>query len=188
MELLSDHEGKAALCLARKTIEKLIRDRDIECEELSSTFDEKRGVFVTITKNKELRGCIGLPYPVCSLREGIIEAAKSASTSDPRFPPLSPQELDIICLEVTILSKPEALSCPSPERPDNIVIGRDGLIIKGHGRSGLLLPQVATEYNMDPAEFLDHVCMKAGLPPGLWKSADTEVMTFGGQIFSEEKE
>jgi len=188
MELLSDHEGKAALCLARKTMEKRIGNRDVECEELSPVFDEKRGVFVTITKRGDLRGCIGLPYPMCPLKEGIVEAAVSASTSDPRFPPVSPQELDMIRLEVTVLSNPETLSCPPRERPQNIVIGRDGLIIKGHGRSGLLLPQVATEYNMDPEEFLDHVCMKAGLPPGLWKSGDVEIMTFQGHIFSEEKE
>lgn len=176
-----------ALCLARKTIEKQIRRGDLECEELSPVFDEKRGVFVTITERGELRGCIGLPYPMYPLKEGIVEAAISASTSDPRFPPVSPEELDEIRLEVTILTNPERLECLPEERPENIVIERDGLIIKGFGRSGLLLPQVATEYNMDPVEFLDHVCMKAGLPTGMWRSGDVEIMTFQGQIFTENK-
>ncbi len=188
MELLSDSEGKAALCLARKTIEKLICNIEIDCDELSPVFEENRGVFVTITKKGELRGCIGLPYPVYPLREGIIEAAVSASTSDPRFPPVSPAEIDDIRIEVTILSIPERLTCPPEDRDRNIVIGKDGLIIQGHGRSGLLLPQVATEYNMEPEEFLDHVCMKAGLPPGMWRSADTEVLVFQGQIFTERME
>ncbi|WP_048153098.1 TIGR00296 family protein [Methanolacinia paynteri] len=187
MELLSEREGMIALCLARKTIEKQIRGGDLECEELSSVFDEKRGVFVTITEKGELRGCIGLPYPMYPLKEGIVEAAISASTSDPRFPPVSPEELDMIRLEVTILTNPERLECLPEERPENIVIGRDGLIIKGFGRSGLLLPQVAKEYNMDPVEFLDHVCMKAGLPTGMWRSGDVEIMTFRGQIFTENK-
>lgn len=188
MELLSDREGRTALCLARKTIEKRVGNRDIECDELSPVFDEKRGVFVTITEEGELRGCIGLPYPVCPLKEAIVEAAISASTSDPRFPPVGPKELDVIRLDVTVLSTPEILECSPEERPKNIVIGRDGLIIKGHGRSGLLLPQVATEYDMEPEEFLDHVCMKAGLPREMWKSADFEIMTFQGQIFTEAKE
>ncbi len=188
MELLSDREGRIALCLARKTIEKKIGDRDLECGELTPIFEENRGVFVTITKSGDLRGCIGLPYPMCSLGEGLIEAAVSASTSDPRFPPVTPGELDIIRLEVTVLSTPEILSCAPEERAKNILIGRDGLIIRGHGRSGLLLPQVATEYNMEPEEFLDHVCMKAGLPPGTWRSGNVEIMTFLGQIFTEQKE
>jgi uncharacterized protein len=187
MELLYESEGKIALCLARKTIEKRIGNRDLECGELTPVFGEKRGIFVTITEKDELRGCIGLPYPMCPLKEGIIEAAISASTSDPRFPPLSPKELDEIRLEVTILSTPKILECKPEGRPENIVIGRDGLIIKGFGRSGLLLPQVATEYNMDPVEFLDHVCMKAGLPTGMWRSGDVEIMTFQGQIFTEDK-
>jgi uncharacterized protein (TIGR00296 family) len=187
MELLSEDEGKIALCLARKTIEKQIGGRDLECMELTPIFDEKRGVFVTITERGELRGCIGLPYPMYPLKEGIVEAAISASTSDPRFPPVSPKELDEVRLEITILTNPERVECRPEKRQDNIVIGRDGLIIKGFGRSGLLLPQVATEYNMDPVEFLDHVCMKAGLPTGMWRSGDVEIMTFQGQIFTEDK-
>lgn len=187
MELLSEDEGRIALCLARKTIGKRIGNRDSECRELTPIFNERRGVFVTITEKGELRGCIGLPYPMYPLKEGIVEAAISASTSDPRFPPVSPKELDKIRLEVTVLSTPETLECKPEERPDHIVIGRDGLIIKGFGRSGLLLPQVATEYNMDPVEFLDHVCMKAGLPTGVWRSGDVEIMTFQGQIFTEDK-
>ena len=187
MELLSENEGKIALCLARKTIEKRIGNRNRECEELSPVFDENRGVFVTITERGELRGCIGLPYPMYPLKEGIVEAAISASTSDPRFPPVTPEELDEIRLEVTILTNPETLECRPEERAENIVIGREGLIIKGFGRSGLLLPQVATEYNMEPVEFLDHVCMKAGLPTGMWRSDDVEIMTFQGQIFTEDR-
>lgn len=185
MEMLSESEGRTALCLARKTISKHIGNRGTECGELSPVFDEKRGVFVTLTEGGELRGCIGLPYPMLPLKEGIVEAARSASTSDPRFPPVSPAELDKIRLEVTILSTPGILECSPEERPKNIIIGRDGLIINGFGRSGLLLPQVATEYNMDPVEFLDHVCLKAGLPAGTWRSDDVEIMTFQGQIFTE---
>lgn len=188
MELLSDQEGKTALCLARKTLEERIRKRETSCEELTPVFDEKRGVFVTLTEEGDLRGCIGLPFPVYPLKDGIVEAAVSASASDPRFPPVRAEELDLIKVEVTVLSMPKTLECPPAERAENIVIGRDGLIINGLGRSGLLLPQVATEYNMDPEEFLDHVCMKAGLPTGTWRRGDVEILTFQGQVFTEGKD
>ena len=71
------------------------------------------------------------------------------------------------------------------QRLDHVVIGKHGLIIRGMGTSGLLLPQVATEYRWDAQTFLDHTCMKAGLPAGCWKSPQVEVLTFEGQIFTE---
>ena len=108
-------------------------------------FGEKRGVFVTLTERGELRGCIGLPYPVMPLGQAIREAAVSAALQDPRFPPVEPGDLPKIRVEVTVLSVPSPLSGSPKERETCVRVGTHGLIAQGFGRSGLLLPQVATE-------------------------------------------
>ncbi|MDD4299096.1 MAG: TIGR00296 family protein [Methanomicrobium sp.] len=187
MMLLCEEDGKAAVCLARKSIEKYIADREITCPKLPSVFAEERGVFVTLTKYGELRGCIGYPYPILPLFEAIRDAAVSAATKDPRFPPVQQDELESITLEVTILTKPEPLLCPAEERSQKIEIGRHGLIIQGRGHAGLLLPQVATDYKWTSEEFLSHTCLKAGLFKDCWKDNSYELLTFEGQIFSENK-
>jgi len=187
MEVLSPDEGRLAVQLARQALTGVIQGRSIHPPDdlpLPPVFKEERGVFVTIRRHGLLRGCIGLPYPVYPLKEALIEAAVSAGTADPRFLPVTEDELDDLELEVTILSVPEVLDCPPAERLDQILVGRDGIIIQGMGRSGLLLPQVPLEYAWDSREFLDQTCAKAGLPAGCWKRADVEVCRFEGQIFS----
>ena len=187
MKALTPGEGEAALALARQALEAGVGDRPFRLPALPPVFSERRGVFVTLTEKGELRGCIGLPYPVMPLGEAIREAAVSAALQDPRFPPVEPGELPQIRVEVTVLSVPEAMK-GSPEKRESCVrVGVHGLIVQGHGRSGLLLPQVATEYRWTACEFLDHTCVKAGLPPGTWRSPGTQVLTFEGQIFHEEE-
>ncbi|HMA05120.1 MAG TPA: TIGR00296 family protein [Methanomicrobiales archaeon] len=187
MKALTEEEGTAALSLARQALEASVRHGKFSLPPLPPVFSEKRGVFVTLTEAGDLRGCIGLPYPVMALREAIPEAAASAALQDPRFPPVEPEDLPRIHVEVTVLSVPEPMG-GSPEGRENCVrVGVHGLIAQGMGRSGLLLPQVATEYRWTACEFLDHTCVKAGLPPGSWKSPRVEVLTFEGQIFDEKE-
>ncbi|MFA5614550.1 MAG: TIGR00296 family protein [Methanoculleus sp.] len=186
MAMLTPEEGKIAVDLARNSIERAVRGaRRISLQDLPAVFQEKRGVFVTITRQGQLRGCIGLPYPTAPLGEAIVEAAVSAALEDPRFMPVSSRELDDIELEVTVLTEPRQLDCPPEERPDCIEVGRHGLIVSGLGRGGLLLPQVPVEYGWTSAEFLDQTCLKARLPAGCWRRDDVTIQVFEGQIFNE---
>ena len=191
MRLLTDEEGKIALAAAKfavyDKVAKTANTKKAAAPDISDyeIFNEKRGVFVTLTENGELRGCIGYPYPVLPLGEALHDAAVSAAVRDPRFMPVRGNELAEILFEVTILTPPELLTCSAADRPKNIEVGRHGLIIKDRGMSGLLLPQVATEYGWDAEEFLMHTCIKAGTDRDAWKRDDTALYTFEGQIFSE---
>jgi len=188
MDGIAGSEGKTAVRYARAVLEEHIGRKSSEYPALPKSFDTMKGVFVTLTIRGELRGCIGFPTPVMPLRDGIREAALSAALEDPRFPPVRADELERITVEVTILTQPVPVQCPPADRPRCIKSGRDGLIISGMGRKGLLLPQVATEYGWDEEEFLNHTCLKAGLPPGSWRRHDVELLSFQGQVFSENEE
>ncbi len=185
MELLTDEEGLMAIRSARGAVEYVCAKKPKPALKLTPIFNEKRGVFVTLTINGQLRGCIGLPYPVMPLEQAIEHAATAAATEDPRFPPVGKAELPQITVEVTILTVPVPLDGGPEARPGKVVVGRHGLIVRGMGTSGLLLPQVATEYGWDAKTFLDNTCMKAGLPHHCWTYPSVEVLTFEGQIFTE---
>lgn len=185
MDLLTAYEGLMAVSLARGAIEHKLAKLQVPSLALTPVFKEKRGVFVTLTKAKELRGCIGFPYPVMPLGEAIGHAAVAAAVEDPRFPPVGKDELASIRLEVTILTAPLPLEGTPDTRPDKIKVGRHGLIVRSGTKSGLLLPQVATEYGWNSMTFLDHTCMKAGLPARCWTSETVDLFTFEGQIFCE---
>ena len=185
MKLLTLEEGKKAVKLARKAIEIYLAEKKTIDEKLKGIFAEKRGVFTTLTKHGELRGCIGYPYPMKRLDEAIIDSAISAATQDPRFPPVKSEEMSEIEVEVTVLTPPQKLEVSPKERAEEIEIGKHGLMVRFGPYSGLLLPQVAVEYGMDEEEFLTHTCLKAGLPPDCWLLNEVEVYTFEGQIFKE---
>lgn len=189
--MLTNIEGRAAVKLARKTIELFLSEERLPKPqelgfELSPVFGEKRGVFVTLTEKELLRGCIGHPFPDSTLEDAIMDSAISAATHDPRFPPVEEDELDALVVEVTILTPPEKINVPAEELPEHIQIGKHGLIVKQGYCRGLLLPQVAPEYNMDSIEFLGHTCLKAGLSPDAWLKG-AEVSCFEGQIFKEKE-
>ncbi len=155
-------------------------------KEFCSSFSFNSGVFVTINKDHELRGCIGYPLPSERLHTALKEAAIAAATEDPRFHPLSNDELESVTFEVTVLTVPEKLVVNNPnEYPSKIKVGRDGLIVRYGTNSGLLLPQVPLECGWGEEEFLNHTCEKAGLPPDCWQDAHTEVLRFEGIVFSE---
>ena len=188
--MLTKSEGETAVRLARKAIEECVKNgKKVEPDELPKVFKEKRGVFVTLNKkkeSKELRGCIGRPYPVLPLGEAIILSAINAAREDPRFNPVRPEEIDELVIEVTVLTVPKRINAKPRDLPDKIVIGRDGLIVSTGRNSGLLLPQVAVEHGFDCTEFLCQTCMKAGLMPDAWING-ADVYSFEGQIFEEIK-
>ncbi len=188
---LTIDEGRIAVRTARETLDTHVRGESLKPRSWPpGVFRELRGVFVTINlaglAEGKLRGCIGFPYPVKPLGDAIVEATVAASSEDPRFPPVSRGELDALVVEVSILTKPKPLTAPKPQdKASRVRIGTDGLIISRFGASGLLLPQVATEFGMNQLEFLSQACMKAGLPPDSWLEEGTEVQTFQAEIFAE---
>jgi uncharacterized protein (TIGR00296 family) len=187
--MLSLKEGIKAVQFARNVAESYVKNKKIPSPDLEKVFNEKLGVFVTIHTFPEhdLRGCIGIPFPIMSLKEAIIDSAQSA-TRDPRFPTLKENELDNIIIEVTILTKPELVKVKQPQEYfEQIEIGRDGLIVEQSFYKGLLLPQVPVEQGWDKEEFLSHACMKAGLLPDAWVDKDIKISKFSGQIFTETK-
>ena len=187
--MLNLDEGKKAVRFARDAIEKYVKTGSYSTAEINGNFNEKQGAFVTIHTfpDHDLRGCIGIPLPVMPLIDAIAEGAVSA-TRDPRFPPLSKEELDKIVIEVTILTKPEIIKAKKPEDyVKAIEIGRDGLIVEQDYFKGLLLPQVPVEQKWDKEEFLSNTCMKAGLLPDAWFDKKIKISKFEGQIFTETK-
>jgi uncharacterized protein (TIGR00296 family) len=185
MYILTEEEGRLALTIARSALACALEGEGYDPEDLHPVFQERRGVFVTLKKGDELRGCVGVPYPVMPLGEALVEAAISSGLRDPRFLPVRKSELTRIRVEVTILTPPERLIIPPEQRPEKVKVGIHGLIVEGRGCRGLLLPQVPCECGWDSREFLDHTCIKAGLSPECWKGDDVEVFLFEGQIFHE---
>lgn len=185
MKVLTDDEGVLAVKIARNAIKFALKGDTYAPAALPPVFNEKRGVFVTLKKSGDLRGCIGIPYPIMELKEALVEAAISSALSDPRFPPIQIKELSNVTIEVTVLSVPEPLTSSPEQRPSLVKVGTHGLIIQKRGFSGLLLPQVPLEYGWDSATFLEHTCLKAGLQRDCWKMSNVDVYTFEGQIFHE---
>ncbi|MEJ2240973.1 MAG: TIGR00296 family protein [Candidatus Bathyarchaeota archaeon] len=189
---LSLSDGTFLVKLARETVTEYLETKTIleVPENISPILMEKSGVFVTLNSlcegSKRLRGCIGLPYPTTSLILAVIEAAISASTQDPRFLPVSSQELNRIVFEVSVLTPPELINVNKPsDYPSKIKIGQDGLILERNYHKGLLLPQVPAELNWQPEEFLCQTAMKAGLPADTWLLKGTKVYRFQAIIFEE---
>ncbi|MFH0711120.1 MAG: AmmeMemoRadiSam system protein A [Candidatus Aenigmatarchaeota archaeon] len=173
---------------ARKVIENFVKNENVL--EIPKDFPEElkseRGVFVTIFKNGELRGCIGYPYPTQSAIKNLREAAVGV-TRDPRFPPLKKGELEEIVIEVSILTEPKLIEVKkSKEYLERIEPHKDGLIIKNDMRSGLFLPQV-WEQLPDKIEFLTHLCLKAGLSSDEWISDGTTIYKFQVEFVKEDE-
>ncbi|CAB3288247.1 Protein MLASG1_v1_0568 [Methanocaldococcus lauensis] len=188
MRLLTLEEGTFAVKFARAVIENYLSGKDVIVENYPDVFNEKRGCFCTLHTypERELRGCIGIPEPILPLIKALEEAAISAATKDPRFPPVTLEEMDYIVVEVSILTPPELIKVRHPrEYLEKIKIGRDGLIIKYGMHSGLLLPQVPIEFGWDVEEYLAHLCLKAGLPPDMWLDENAKIYRFEAQIFEE---
>ncbi|MGQ9479108.1 MAG: TIGR00296 family protein [Thermoproteota archaeon] len=193
---LSLEDGKILIKIARRSIEKFLREGEYETPpaDLRDVFYEPCGVFVTLNRiigsvqngPKELRGCIGFPEPVKPLVSALIEAAVAAAVDDPRFPPVSLEELNEIVIDVSVLTTPQLINMEDRSLlPKMIKIGRDGLIVERGFNKGLLLPQVAVDENWDPETFLSYTCIKAGIPPEYWKDKKTRIYSFQAIVFEE---
>jgi uncharacterized protein (TIGR00296 family) len=185
---LSNHDGELLVRTARTAVTEYLKTRNKITlqEDFKSKFSFNSGVFVTLSKKENLRGCIGFPTPTKRLYQSLVEAAIASATEDPRFPPLRFEELDEISFEVTILTTPEEVKVADPpEYLTKIKVGRDGLIVKWEFGSGLLLPQVPIEYGWNEEEFLSHTCEKAGAPQDCWKRKNTMILRFEGIVFKE---
>lgn len=182
--MLTQEDGKQLIILARKSIESYFSGQDIDLEPYSR-FNKKQGVFVTLHKHGELRGCIGFPHPTFQLYKAVSDAARAAAFEDPRFPKLRQSELSEIDIELSVLTVPEEITTEPAQYIKHIRIGEDGLIIKSPFGSGLLLPQVFTEYRCTPEQALEMTCQKAGLPTDAWKDKKNKILKFKAQIFKE---
>jgi AmmeMemoRadiSam system protein A len=183
MELvLSNIQKRKILMLARSAIAaKLNVNFKNDDEDFSDPlFSMKYGAFVTLHIDNSLRGCIGYIYGLHPLYQTICEMAEAAAFHDPRFEPVSVGEFKSIEIEVSILSP-----IVTVDSIQDIIVGRDGIIIKKGNRSGLLLPQVASEYNWNVEQFLEHTCMKAGLDKDEWKSGKVSIEKFSAFVFGE---
>ena len=181
---ISQEEKQILLKTARDTIKSLFNP-NMELKELNidehPVFASKSGAFVTLTQNKNLRGCIGYIISDRPLYQTVKDAAIQAATSDPRFPSLNVNEIDKIELEISILSEPFPLN-----NYDEIIVGKHGLILDEGNYRGLLLPQVPIEHNLNKEEYLGALCQKAGLYADYWKEKQLKLKAFTATVFSEE--
>lgn len=170
-------DGKKLIKIARKAIESVFSKEDFKVED----FKKRCGIFVTLYKDEELRGCVGFIKSL-DLNKGIVDGARAAAFSDPRFRPVEKGELKKIRIEVSLLSEPELLE---GDYLKQIKIGRDGLIVERNARNGLLLPQVFVEYKADVKQALEMTCEKAMLEKDSWRENDTKVYRFKCEVYSE---
>ena len=180
---ISAEDRSKLVSLARSAVAAQVRRQGRpEAPAAEGILAEKRGCFVTLTNGGRLRGCIGTFQPDRPLGEMIIEMGMSAAGHDPRFlgNPITPDELDELKIEVSVLSPLE-----KTDDPLSLEIGKHGIYIVGGGRSGCFLPEVATDQGWDAGEFLEHCCMgKAGMSGGAWRESDTTVYLFTSEKFS----
>jgi AmmeMemoRadiSam system protein A len=179
--MLEDAGKTELLKLARSTLERYLSDGTIpEYETINPDLLARKGVFVSLHSGEELRGCIGHLYPDQELFRTVQHCVVSAAADDNRFSPVEAEELPRLTIEISVLTPFQKV-----QNVEGIEVGRHGLLI-GQGRSrGLLLPQVAVQYNWDRTEFLEMTCRKAGLPQSAWKDPRTQIETFEAEIFSE---
>ncbi|MET0555539.1 MAG: AmmeMemoRadiSam system protein A [Vicinamibacteria bacterium] len=178
---LSEQGRSVLLGIARRAIECHLEGVAFEPSVREPELLQALGAFVTLkTADGELRGCIGHLSPEVPLARTIARVAVAAALEDPRFGAVTRDELDALRLEVSVLSSYE------PIAPAAVEVGRHGLLIRCHGKSGLLLPQVAPEHGFDREAFLAAVCRKAGLPKDAWRAPDCELLGFTAEVFGED--
>jgi AmmeMemoRadiSam system protein A len=178
---LSTADKKELLRIARETISATLNGKPTPpVRSRSETLNQLCGAFVTLHLLGELRGCIGYIEPRYSLLETVGEVAQKAALEDPRFPPLTTKELEHVEIEISVLSPLKKVS-----DVNEIVVGTHGLVIDAGYTRGLLLPQVATEWEWGREQFLSQTCRKAGLPADAWKQKKVTIYSFTSAVFSE---
>lgn len=182
--MLSSTQKKNLLLHARNAIASSWDDKiaaNVNPPDLSEVSTCFAGVFVSLHVEKRLRGCIGHLGLAATLPQLITEMARAAAHHDPRFPPLRPEELQHVNIEISLLFPMERLNSA-----EEICIGRHGLMVRLGTHHGLLLPQVARQRRWDALTFLAHTCRKADLPPEAWQDPEAEVLRFRAEVFSDE--
>jgi len=176
---LNEHEKKTLHQIAKTVIENKAKGEPVpEFKVDAPILKENRGAFVTIQKKGQLRGCIGYIEGRGPLYQTVEEMAEAAAFRDPRFTPVTEKELADLNIEISVLTPLKKIT-----DVNEIEVGKHGIYIKKGWNSGLLLPQVATEYGWDRQTFLEHTCLKAGLPTNAWKDKNTEIYIFSADIF-----
>jgi AmmeMemoRadiSam system protein A len=179
----SSEERTQLLRLAHDSISSVLDHREISMDPPTPHFAEPRGVFTSIYLRRDLsaeqlRGCVGYVLPTCAVYRAVAETARAAAFDDNRFPPVTREEAPHLAIELSILSPPQSIE------PEEIEIGRHGLLISWQGRRGLLLPQVPVERAWDRTMFLEQTCRKAGLPADAWQKGAT-IEAFTAEVFGE---
>jgi AmmeMemoRadiSam system protein A len=178
----SAEERRWLLRLAHLAIRAAVRGHGrrepLRIVEASPHLKEPRGAFTTLHENGNLRGCIGYVLAIAPLEQTIRETARAAALEDSRFPPVSEDELERLQVEISVLSPMFRIA------PEDVVVGRHGLMVSHEGRRGLLLPQVPEEWGWDRETFLAQTCRKAGLPADSWKRG-AKIEAFTAEVFGE---
>ena len=184
---LNPEERQCLLALARESITAEVEGRKLAFQTIDSpALRQPCGAFVTLHKQhagtgeRSLRGCIGRMTASLPLEETVRVMAREAAFGDPRFPSLAPGELEQCHIEISALSPMEP--CPDPRQ---VKVGVHGLYLVRGGRSGVLLPQVPVEQGWNLDEYLDYICVKAGLPPNSYSASDAQLYTFTAVVFGE---
>jgi AmmeMemoRadiSam system protein B/AmmeMemoRadiSam system protein A len=182
--MLTEEQKKRLLEIARKSMETYIKTgKKMEVEEDDPVLHREMGAFVTLHHQGQLRGCIGSIIGKGPLCLTVRDMAIQSSTADPRFPPVTAHELRDIDLEVSVLSELEKV-----DDPETIEMGKHGVLVRSGYRSGVFLPQVATETGWSREEFMSNLCShKAGLPRDAWKMDMCEIYVFTAEVFGEKK-
>jgi AmmeMemoRadiSam system protein A len=182
MPYLSEVDGQNLLVLARKAIAEAVNRGELSnIIPHEGIFRERHGVFVTLHVRGELRGCIGTTESDEPLGEATVRCAASAALHDPRFPAMRSEELGALSIEISVLSLLTSI------RPEEIEIGRHGLVVSDENHRGLLLPQVAPEHGLNREQFLAETCRKAKLPREAWRWPSTRIQGFTCEVFSDAK-
>lgn len=179
--ILNESEESIALKLARDTIGEYLESGKEIAAPHHDFLQRPAGAFVTLkSRDGQLRGCIGYIEAIFPLGQTIVKCAISAAVHDPRFVPVRLPELPRLHIEISVLSETWQI-----KNPEEIEVGKHGIIISMGPFRGLLLPQVATEYNWDRVTFLQHTCGKAGLPPDAWRNPQAKIEIFSAHVFGE---
>ncbi|PYQ29312.1 MAG: AMMECR1 domain-containing protein [Acidobacteria bacterium] len=181
--MLNREQRSRLLQIARDSIAAAFAKQTLDLDDEAFDEDLRRpaGAFVTLTIRGDLRGCIGSIAPVAPLFRAVANGALNAAFRDPRFPPLRKDEFERTEIEISVMGPIEIVN-----DVNEIVAGRDGLIVSRGRNAGLLLPQVASEYGWDRDTFLGQTCRKAGLPSDAWRLPDCRIERFAAEVFSEQ--
>lgn len=177
--MFEDADCRRLLAIARSALEARVRREIDRTHDASGALATPRGAFVSIHRGDDLRGCLGRLEADWAVGRVVAHLGRAVADSDPRFPPVTVDELPALTIEISILSPGHEM-----RSPDEIEIGRHGLIVESGLRCGTLLPQVAAEQRWDVATFLERTCLKAGLASDAW-ACGARVLLFEAQVFGE---